>query len=287
MLNKILCVAVLGLFAGLARADTQAPTQAAAAPTGRIKGQIIAARVQGHVTAVSKTNVDGQLLHDGDHVTEDSTVVTAAGASVILVFSNGATLDLAGDTRLKIEEFEQDPFSTEIKASEMKQEPGTSVTKLYLTKGELVGRVAHLNVDKGSEFTVRDPVGAAGIRGTFFKVIFLIEKHHKARLTLETFEGLIVFTGLASGPLDIPAGRKYEGEFDYNPTDPDNPGDWLPPASLILQALFISPQEAAEFQGELQKILDALNLIVFPNGLPPPPPSPKLNAPTPGAGTGT
>ena len=54
----------------------------------------------------------------------------------------------------------------------MKQEPGTSVTKLNLTRGELVGRVVHLNVDKGSEFTVRTPVGAAGIRGTIFRIIF-------------------------------------------------------------------------------------------------------------------
>ena len=135
MLNKILCVAVLGAVAGLAPAGAQSPTppaaQPAAAAPGRIKGQIVAARVQGHVTAVSKVNPDGRLLHDGDQVSEDSTVVTAGGASVILVFSNGATLDLAGDSRLKINEFEQDPFSTDLKASDIKEEPGTSVTKLY------------------------------------------------------------------------------------------------------------------------------------------------------------
>ena len=290
MLNKILCVAVLGAVAGLAPAGAQSPTppaaQPAAAAPGRIKGQIVAARVQGHVTAVSKVNPDGRLLHDGDQVSEDSTVVTAGGASVILVFSNGATLDLAGDSRLKINEFEQDPFSTDLKASDIKEEPGTSVTKLYLTKGELVGRVAHLNVDKGSEFTVRDPVGAAGIRGTFFKHVFILLKHHKAHLSLETYEGLIQFTGLASGPIDIAAGHKYEADLDYNPNDPDNPEDWPPPTTLILNGLFISPAEAAEFQLELQKFFSALEGIVFPSGqpLPPPPPSPRLDQPTPGAG---
>ncbi len=282
MLNKILCVAVLGIFAGLARADAQAT---APAPS-RVKGQIIAARVQGHVTAVSKANLDGQVLHDGDQVSDESTVVTADGASVILVFSNGATVDLAGDSRLKINEFEQDPFTSDIKASEMKEEPGTSVTKLYLTRGELVGRVAHLNVDKGSEFTVRDPVGAAGIRGTFFKHVFHPGKNHKAHISLETFEGLIEFIGLSSGPLEIPAGHKYEADVDYNPNDLDNPEDWLPPPTLTFVGSLISPLEAAEFQTELQKILGILDGVVFQLKPPPPPPAPQLNAPTPGAGTG-
>jgi hypothetical protein len=175
------------------------------------------------------------------------------------------------------------------------------VTRLYLTKGELVGRVAHLNVDQGSEFTVKTPVGAAGIRGTFFKQIFRPDSNHKAFVSVETFEGLIVVTGLASGPVEVPAGHKIETTVDYNPRDADNPEDWLPPAPATVQLMLLSPTEGAQFQAELQAIDAALGDLVFRpiaapgkgsgfgpnNGIDPnapPPPAPPLNPPTPGAG---
>jgi hypothetical protein len=302
MLNKILCVAILGAFSLLASADAQSAPPA----TARIKGQIVAARVQGHVTAISKTTLESRVLRDGDQVSEDSIVVTAAGASVILAFSNGATVDLGGDSRLKINEFEQDPFATDLKASEMKQEPGTSATKLYLTKGELVGRVAHLNVDKGSEFTVQTPVGAAGIRGTILRGLFIPLKGDKARISFETFEGLIGYTPAGGGAngkgfILIPAGQKFEAIVDYNPKDPDNPEDWVPVVPPELNGVPLTPAEAAEFQSELQAILLALQDLIFhpfrgelkAGGTiggaiidlnSPPLPAPSLNAPTPGAG---
>lgn len=304
MLNKILCVAILGALLGWVPASAQSTP---AAPT-RVKGQIVAARVQGSVTAISKTTLVSRVLHDGDKVSDDSTVVTASGASVILVFSNGATVDLAGDSRLKINEFVQDPFASDLKASEIKQETGTSTTRLYLTKGELVGRVAHLNVSDGSEFTVKTPVGAAGIRGTFLKLIFRPAKNGKAFLSVETFEGLILFTGLSTGPVSLPAGHKFEATVDYDPKDPDNPEDW-PPTPFNVQMMFISPSEGVQFQSELQTILASFGDLIFHpnsdlqggvkgggttgginnggNGIDPnapPPPAPALPAPTPGAG---
>src|SRR5271169_5297074 len=126
MINKILGIIVLGVFSGLSAADGQSTLPA----SGKIGGQILAARVQGQVTAFSKANLENRLLHDGDQVSEQTTIVTGPGASVILVFSNGATVDVAGDSRLNVSEFEQDPFSGDLAASEIKQEPGTSVTKL-------------------------------------------------------------------------------------------------------------------------------------------------------------
>ncbi len=47
-------------------------------------------------------------------ITENNTVVTTGPASrVILVFSNGATINLAADSILNIEQFQQDPFGGE------------------------------------------------------------------------------------------------------------------------------------------------------------------------------
>jgi hypothetical protein len=301
MINRILCVAVLGLALGLTRGDSQP----APASQAKVKGQIVAARVQGQVSVITAPGGAPFPLKDGDPVGEASTIVTGAGASVILVFSNGATVDLAGDSRLKINEFIQDPFSADLKASDLKQETGTSVTRLYLTKGELVGRVAHLNVDQGSEFTVKTPVGAAGIRGTFFRSLFRPNKNHQALFSVETFEGLIVVTGLSAGPIEVPAGHKFETTVEYSPRDEDNPEDWVPPGPTNVQVMFLSPTEGAQFQAELQAILASLGDLVFrpvgiqaaggstgginnngngvdPNA--PPPPAPPLNPPTPGAG---
>jgi len=66
----------------------------------------------------------------------------------------------------------QDPFNQPIKVSELVDEPTTSITKLNLVRGELMSNVKHLRRDKGSVFSVQTPVGAAGIRGTTFQVLF-------------------------------------------------------------------------------------------------------------------
>jgi hypothetical protein len=218
MLNKILFVIALGFFVGLAPASAD-PTPAA---PSRVKGRIIAARVQGHVDAISKTDGQKRVLHDGDPVAEKTEIVTAPGANIILVFSNGATVNVGADSNLDIEQFDQDPFATDQKVSEMKQEPGTSTTRLNLTKGELVGKVVHLNVDRGSEFTVETPVGAAGIRGTTFRIIYRKNSNGTVTFSVTTSEGKVVFTGPA-GPVEIGAGQEIEVTFDVTAGMPSTP----------------------------------------------------------------
>ena len=123
---------------------------AAATPTAssRIRGKIIVAKVDGHVTVITKATGVSVAIKSGDSILDGTRIVTAPGAEAILVFSNGASVDVAADSTLDIDEFQQDPFATNQKVSEMTQEPTTSVTKLNLTKGELVGKVVHLNIDR-------------------------------------------------------------------------------------------------------------------------------------------
>ena len=213
MLNKILCFILLGVFAGLAPAGAQT---APAAPV-RVKGKIIAARVQGHVEAIVAGGAAPRVLHDGDNLTDQTQVVTSPGANVILVFSNGATVNVSEDSTLDIEKFEQDPFGADLNMGDLKKEPGTSTTKLNLAKGELVGKVVHLNVDQGSEFSVQTPVGAAGIRGTTFRIVFRPAKNGKAFFVVTTAEGVVVFKGITSNQVSIPAGKTVVATFDYTP----------------------------------------------------------------------
>lgn len=307
MLNKILCIFLLGVL-GLTSAAAQTGT---AAP--KVKGKIIAARVQGHVIAISKGTGETRVLHDGDRVTDQTRIVTSPGANIILVFSNGATINIAADTTLDIEQFEQDPFGGDLKVSDMKREPGTSLTRLNLAKGELVGKVVHLNVDKGSEFTVQTPVGAAGIRGTTFRIIFRPAGHGKARFAVMTSDGVVVFKGLTSEAVAVPAGTEVEATFDYTFPTSDDQGNSPQAGPVTLETTDLSVTEASEIQVASQQIIEALvNLVISPSGTPgtpgapgtppppdnnsgtnnnpaqendaPPPPTNSLPSTTPGAG---
>ena len=247
MLNKILCVAILGVFAGLLPAGAQTATTAPAAPA-RVKGKIIVARVLGHVEVISNADGHSRTLHDGDFISDQTTVVTAVGSTVILAFSNGATVDVAADTHLNIEQFEQDPFAEDVKFSELKREPTTSTTRLSLTKGELVGKVVHLNIDRGSEFTVQTPVGAAGIRGTTFQITYNPGPNGQAFFTITTLDGTVVFTGTTVLPVNVPAGQQVVVTFNSTngvPTTPVAAAD-TPPGIL------------AEIQAESQLIATAV-----------------------------
>ena len=298
MLNKILLVIALGFFSGLTPADAQTTPASPAAPA-RVKGQIVAARVQGHVVAVSKTDNSTRALHDGDKVTDQTTIITSPGANVILVFSNGATVNVAADSTLDIETFEQDPFAEDIKMSDLKQETGTSTTRLNLTKGELVGKVVHLNVDKGSEFTVQTPVGAAGIRGTVFRIVFRPGKDGKAFFVITTSDGTVVFRGVTSGPISVPAGKQVVATFDYTPPSTQGGTTAPPTTTATVTTTDTSPAEESQITTIVQTFIGSNTNVIFtspgggngngggntPNNTPSPPAQPAP-ATTAGAGTG-
>jgi hypothetical protein len=192
MHNKYLTWLWLFGFATLLCFETHAQT--ASAP-----GRIRVAKVTGSVTAV----LDGNTitLQNGTELTQGYIVNTGKSSSVVLVFSNGATLNLAQDTSLAIDEFTQDPFAEEVSVAKLTAEPSVSQTKLNLSRGELVGNVKKLNYDAGSTFNIQTPVGAAGIRGTTFRIIFRPDGTGKAFFSLTTVEGNVI---LASGTVNLP-----------------------------------------------------------------------------------
>ncbi len=262
MTHKILFASLLCFLSFLAPIEAQT----APLPAARVKGRIIVARVNGQVNAVSKVNGQIRVLRDGDQVSDQTQIVTSAGADVILVFSNGATLNIAARSTLDIEEFEQDPFASNLKISDMKAEPGTSVTKLSLTKGDLVGKVVHLNVDKGSEFVVNTPVGAAGIRGTTFRIVFRPGPNGKALLSVTTADGVVVFKGITSGPVDIAAGKQVVATFDYTAPSPGNPGSTAQTGPVEIVTTDVSAAELGQIESISEAIEAAITDIVWTTG---------------------
>jgi hypothetical protein len=266
MLNKILCVILLGVFAGLTPVEAQTAPAAAA----RVKGKIVAARIQGHVEVKMKAGGDSRPLKEGETIGDGTEVTTSAGAIAILVFSNGATVNIAEDSTLDIDQFEQDPFAGDLKIADMKHEEGTSTTKLSLAKGELVGKVVHLNVDQGSEFSVQTPVGAAGIRGTTFKVTFRPGKNGKVFFVVTTTEGVVVFKG-SSSSISLPAGKQVVATFDYTPPAAGTPVTTTT-IPITLAPTDTPPAEAAAIITAAVQNVDATQTVVIPSTTPGTPP---------------
>ncbi|MFT3782452.1 MAG: FecR family protein [Nibricoccus sp.] len=149
------------------------PTLLSAQQASRVVGRIIAAKVVGTVMVTdSRAPMKPFRLVERGEVTESQIINTGEDSRVLLVFSNGATVNVGAKSTLAIEEFLQDPFSQPIKVSELVDEPTTSTTKLNLIRGEMMSNVKHLRREKGSSFSVQTPVGAAGIRGTTFQIVY-------------------------------------------------------------------------------------------------------------------
>jgi hypothetical protein len=222
-------------------------------------------------------------------------VNTDKNSSVVLVFSNGATMNLAQETSLAIDEFTQDPFADEISVAQLTAEPSASRTRLNLSRGELVGNVKKLNYDAGSSFEVQTPVGAAGIRGTTFRIIFRPDGTGKAFFSLTTLEGNVV---LASGSVNLPTetsvpdNQEIEVVFDVT-VDAETGAvivviDGAPP--IVVRAA--APTTLAQLAQTVQQIATVVaETVVAPprTDSPPPPPPPADGAPprtTPGDGRG-
>lgn len=146
---------------------------------------------------VSVTDLNGEraefTANGGEEVYENDLVVTSGtGSRVILVFSNGSTINVGEESKVEIRQFYQDPFASDFSFAEATSEPAgsRSETKIHLSQGELIGNVKSLNA--GSTFDVTTPAGAAGIRGTTFRVVFRPTGDGTAFFTVTTVEGNVL-----------------------------------------------------------------------------------------------
>ncbi len=186
------------LLAGLCMtAVSTASAQASAA------GRIILARVTGEVSVLNKATQVSVAAQNIQEIGQGFIVTTTKGASLVMVFSNGSTINLKEDSVLDIEQYLQDPFAGNFNPSTAIDEPSVSNTGLKLTRGELVGNVKKLKAGQGSTFNVQTPVGAAGIRGTTFRIVYRPAGNGTAFFSLTTTEGNVV---LNTGTVTLPVG---------------------------------------------------------------------------------
>jgi hypothetical protein len=254
----------------------------------RPPGRIVVAAVTGDVTVRSGDNPQNAIpLRKGVLISRDQTIFTGKDSRVVLVFSNGATVNLSEKSVLQIDEFLQEPLTEAVKVSTLSDEPTTSTTKLNLVRGELLSNVKHLRIDKGSEFKIETPVGAAGIRGTTFALMFRPDGR-KASFALRMLEGLIRLSFANSRrELDVGKGKQVL----LNDIEIDASGKVISLPSTIQPSDVPTSSEAA-MAASLQEIIQAQSDTTFdanapatspsnpgtPSGTPP---TPETAAPAP------
>ena len=228
------------------------------AATDRVSGRIVAAKVHGLVTALNKANNLKKELHDSDVVYAGYVVMTAAKSSVVLLFANGSAVNLGEDSSLSIDEFLMDPFDAKYSAATATEEPSTSVTKLTLARGEMVGNVKHLHRENGSSYSIVTPVGAAGIRGTTFRIAFGPNSTGQMIFSLSTAEGLVAL-GAVNGAIPlVPAGKEVDVKFDAT-TDRATGVLTIAPGSLQISGIEdMSPEAQAAIAKAMAEILAIL-----------------------------
>lgn len=168
----------------------------------------------------AKTTTEYKRDQNGAKITEDNLVITTGEDSrVILVFSNGATINLGANSKMDILAFRQDPFAGDFAMKDASSEPpAASRTEIFLRSGELVGNVKKLNPE--STFIVKTPAGAAGIRGTTFRVVFRPTGTGQAFFSVTTLEGNVGVTageGTTTAPISVLDTQEVEILVDLDP----------------------------------------------------------------------
>jgi hypothetical protein len=130
--------------------------------------------VVGNVRVIKVTGSSAQLLtaagkktplKEGVFIQQGSKILTGRDSTVSLVFENGSSVQVEPSSQFSIDQFVQDPFSSDnLDYKSIDKAPTRSVTKLSISEGEMIFNVAKQK--SGSTFDITTPVGVAGIRGT-------------------------------------------------------------------------------------------------------------------------
>ena len=140
-------------------------------------GAYSAGAVNGDVSFSASSGGSFSPLTSGTALSQGAVIKTGADSSVSIVFSSGSILLVESNTTVQVSKFAQEVFSGPVAID---AEPSVSDTQINVVDGSVVAKVAKLK--KGSAFAVNSPVGAAGVRGTTFKV-----KYNAATKTLQIF----------------------------------------------------------------------------------------------------
>ncbi|WP_269536986.1 FecR family protein [Cerasicoccus fimbriatus] len=134
-------------------------------------GVIKAFLVKGDVKIVNNATGAVSPLKRGQEFSEGNTIVTGDNSTTLLLFSNGASINITPNSSFDVNTFQQESYDPALGSFlRLEKDPSMSNTQTNLAYGEIIGEVRKLNIDAGSNFVVKTPVASAGIRGTVWVV---------------------------------------------------------------------------------------------------------------------
>ena len=77
-----------------------------------------------------------------------------------------------------------------------------------------MGNVKRLRPEQGSSFVVKTPVGAAGIRGTTFRIVFRPDASGRVTITLSTSDGIVLFEAPDNAGVSVETGTEVAVDVD-------------------------------------------------------------------------
>lgn len=215
-------------------------------------GVIKAFLVKGDVSLVNNATGATSPLKRGQEFGEGSTVVTSDNGSALLLFSNGASVNVTPNSRYNIADFEQASYDPALGSFLLlEKDPSMSKTTTNLEYGEVVGEVRKLALDKGSTFTVNTPVASAGIRGTVWVVSYNAQT---GQFTATNVTGDVVVM-VDGQTISVPAGESYvifNNEGSMEEADP---------AVLQRANEFLNEQGLGDFD----TVVDRATIVTTPN----------------------
>ncbi len=191
---KILTLSVISLIlANAAQAQEQV-------------GVIKAFLVKGDVQIMNNATGATSPLKRGMEFGQGNTIITGTNSTALLLFSNGASVNVTPESKLNVSEFQQEAFDPAMGSFlRLEKDPSLSKTTTNLEYGEIIGEVRKLALEKGSSFTVNTPVASAGIRGTVWVISYNVQTG-RFSATNVTGDVVVMVNGQT---ISVPAGEAY------------------------------------------------------------------------------
>ena len=188
----------------------------------------------------------------GAAIPDGHTIKTGETGKATFLLSNGTVFNVGPKSEMAIAEFTQEPFkATNEKVSEMETEPSISKVTLKLNYGKLVTDVKKLN--KGSSFTIKSPIGSAGIRGTTVNTEAIPDGTGGFTGSFGVTGGTLAFTppNVAPGTPSTPVAENQKVEAVVDDTGVAAVEAPAPMPAAEVQTLTTSAQEATTASAEV------------------------------------
>ncbi len=165
-------------------------------------GALIMVSKEGEVGFYDAEGKKMSEVRPGGLIPQSYVVTTGKNSQLVALLSNGTLLTLVEGTKMRLGNFEQEPFDPQgRKLKDLQEEPSASTVEVELDMGSLIVKTKKLN--RRSIFDIHSPLGTAGIRGTEFQMAL----DPSQGVQLDVTESTVAFTPPGGGqPIAVSEG---------------------------------------------------------------------------------